>query len=209
MEKLAIKIADNIGVSLKYDSEKTAVIAYGLTAIFQFLIIFIVVSILGIIGDFWIEGMIVFFLVGFFRKSTGGAHSSTFTGCLIFSIFFICLMSLFCRYHNSCNSIYLNYFFSTCIFIWAFYITYKKAPVASPNKPIIKPKKINRLRKSAILTLIIYFLATFLLYYFSDQNIRFSGFGLSVTMSVFWQTFMLTNLGYKFINKVDRKLVDF
>ncbi|HAN20935.1 MAG: hypothetical protein A2Y15_02960 [Clostridiales bacterium GWF2_36_10] len=209
MEKIAKKIADNIGVNLKFDNEKVAVMAYGLTAIFQLLIIFFIVSILGIIGNFWIEGMIIFILVGLLRKSTGGAHSSTFTGCLIFSIFFISLMSLLCRYLYNPNLIYLYLSFSIIVFAWSFYITYKKAPVASPRKPITNPKKIYKLRRNSLITLTLFFLTTIFLYYFTEDYNRHFGFGLSITMSVLWQTFMLTKKGHKFMNIIDRKLVDF
>ncbi|MGB4313396.1 MAG: accessory gene regulator B family protein, partial [Natronincolaceae bacterium] len=77
MEKLAKGLADNIGKNLQYDSEKTAVVAYGLTAAFQMFTIFFVLSIVGSIWGFWAEGMIIFILVGLLRKSVGGAHSKT------------------------------------------------------------------------------------------------------------------------------------
>ena len=209
MEKLAKKIADSIGESFSYDSEKKAVIAYGLTAIFQMLMIFVIVSVLGLIGGFWIEGMLIFLLVGLMRKSTGGAHSSTFTGCMIFSIFFISLMAFLSHYLSNPHLIYLYAGFSALVFLWSFYTVYKKSPVASPKKPIIKPDKIARLRFNAFITLTVYLLLVSVFYIFSANHLRYSGFGLSITMAVLWQTFMLTQPGHKFMRIIDHKLVDF
>lgn len=209
MEEIAKKIATSIGSNFSYDDEKIAVITYGLTAIFQMLFIFLVVSILGIICGFFIEGMIIFILVGLLRKSAGGAHNKTFTGCLIYSIFFICFMALLSRYLYNPELIYIFIAFSSVVFIWAFYITVKKAPVDSPNKPITNPVKIKRLRRNALITLVIYALSALIMYYFSNQYARLSSYSLSITMSVLWQSFMLTLPGHKFIKVIDRKLVDF
>ncbi|PKM62985.1 MAG: hypothetical protein CVU97_02565 [Firmicutes bacterium HGW-Firmicutes-21] len=209
MEKLAKQIAENIGQNFKYDYERIAVISYGLTAIFQMLIIFSVVSVLGILGGFWVEGMIIFLLVGFLRRSVGGAHSNTFTGCLIISIFFITLMALLSHYLSNPDLVYLYSAFSAVVFIWSFYIIYKKAPVDSTKKPITKPEKIRRLRINAFITLFIYGFAVAALYFVSDRQLFHSGYGIGITMAVLWQTTMLTGPGHKFIQLIDYKLVDF
>lgn len=209
MEKKTRRIAENIGAKFSYDSEKIAVITYGLTAIFQMLIIFFFVSFFGIIGDFWFEGMIIFLFVGFLRKSTGGAHNSTFTGCLLFSIFSICFMAFLSRYLCNSNLIYLYSSISFITFIISFFTIYKYSPVASPNKPILNPRKIKRLRRNSFITLAFYVLLSALFFAFSKNNDRYSGFGISITLSVLWQSFMLTRTGHTFIKIIDQKVVDF
>lgn len=206
MEELARKIASNIGSSLSFNTEKIAVISYGLSALFQMLFIFAIVSILGILGNFLIEGMIIFFSVGFLRKSTGGSHSSTFTGCLIFSIFFICLMSFLSRYLCISSLLYLYVFISIFVFALSSYVLYKNAPVSSPNKPIVNSNKIARLRRNTFFTFGLYALLTSTLFIFSSNNERFIGFAISISMAVLWQSFMLTAFGDKFIKIIDQKI---
>ncbi|HZK38325.1 MAG TPA: accessory gene regulator B family protein, partial [Clostridia bacterium] len=94
-------------------------------------------------------------------------------------------------------------------FVFSYLVVYKKAPVDSPNKPVRKEKKIRRLRIGAFITLTIYFIAVAVLYYFSGKDLRFSGYAISVTMAVLWQIFMLTGPGHKFMQVIDRKMVDF
>ena len=209
VERLAKNIAANIGEELQYSPEKTAVVAYGLTAIFQMLIIFFVFSLVGFIGGFWAEGVIIFFLVGLLRKSIGGAHSETFTGCVIYSVLFISLMAFLSHYLVNPNLLYYHIAISSLSFAFSYLIVYKKAPVESPNKPIRKKEKIKRLRINAFITLSIYFIAVAVLYYLSGKDLRFSGYAISVTMAVLWQTFMLTGSGHKFMQVIDRKMVDF
>ncbi len=72
MEKLANKIAETIAMHLGHDEEKTAVVSYGLAALLQMIIIFIVISAVGILGGFWAENLVMFFAVGLFRRATGG-----------------------------------------------------------------------------------------------------------------------------------------
>ena len=209
MERLAKNIAANIGEELQYSSEETAVVAYGLIGIFQMFIIFFALSLIGFIGGFWIEGIIIFFLVGFLRKSVGGAHSETFTGCVIYSVFFISLMAFLSHYLINPNLLFFHIAFSCLSFGLSYLVVYKKAPVDSPNKPIHKKEKIRRLRIGAFITLTIYFIAVAVLYYFSGKDLRFSGYAISVTMAVLWQIFMLTGPGHKFMQVIDRKMVDF
>ncbi len=209
MEKLAKKIAKNIGFSFNYDSEKEAVIAYGLSAIFQMIIIFLVVSVLGLIGNSWKEGFIIFLFVGLLRRAVGGTHSNTFTGCVIISVFFISLMAFLSHYLSNPNLLYVHSTFSAIIFIWSFYIVYKKAPVDSPKKRITRPEKIRRLRINSFITLTAFLIMVITVYSYSNVYLRFSGFGIAITFAVFWQTFMLTKPGHSFIQLIDQKLVDF
>ena len=53
IETLAHKIAEKIAVQLDFDDDRKAVVAYGLIAILQISFLFIVITIIGIIFDFW------------------------------------------------------------------------------------------------------------------------------------------------------------
>ncbi len=68
MEKLARKLANNIALSLGYDDEKEAVVAYGLIAIIQVSIIILLVLLLGLLAGAPIEAMIICLSASILRK---------------------------------------------------------------------------------------------------------------------------------------------
>lgn len=204
MEKLARKIADSVGESQGLDAERTAVVSYGLAALFQMIIIFAVVSIIGAVAGFWFETATLFLAVGLLRKATGGAHSSYYAGCLCASIGSICLLGAGSRYLILPHMNYAVMAVTTAVYILCFIIILKRAPVDSPNKPIRKEEKIRRLRKNAVITIIIYFLLTAGFYLLSFKNFRFMTVGVSLTAGALWQSLMLTDIGKGLTGIIDR-----
>ena len=207
METLAYNIAEKIAVEMNYDEDKKAVIAYGLTAIFQMATIFAVISIIGILFDFWYESIIIFLGVGIIRKSTGGAHSRTMEGCLVISVLSITILSTMSRYFFDFPlSKFVNFGISIFVFILCFIVFYIRVPVDSPNKPIVKPEKIKKLRRQSFLILTIFFLLSIVLIILTTWYNQFNSIAISIRLSMLWQLFMLTRVGAQFIRKADSKL---
>ncbi len=204
MERLANKLSEKIASQMKFDEDKKEVIAYGLTAIFQMIVIALVISVIGIIFGFFYESMIIFIGVGIIRKSTGGAHSRTMFGCLIFSILSIVLLSSLSR--NVLNiqlDILQNIGISFVVFIFCFIIFYIRVPVDSPNKPIVKPEKIKRLRRQSFTILIIFSLLSVVFVLLTPLNSRFYSISVSIRLTMLWQLLTLTKFGGKLIYKID------
>lgn len=210
MEKLANNISDRIAEKLGYDGEKRSVIAYGLIAIFQMLSIFAITSVIGIVGKFWLESMVIFLAVGILRKSTGGAHSNTFQSCIILSIFSISFLGFLANHIFLFNFRRMAYYavsFSL-LFLVCFWLVYRLAPVASPKKPIVKPEKIRRLRIGSIVTLAVYYAVTLCLVFLSArfENPKLINIATSLMFAALWQVFTLTKTGHKVISQIDGKL---
>jgi len=207
VETLAFNIAGKIAVEMNFDENKKAVIAYGLTAIFQIATIFAVISIIGILFDFWYESIIIFLGVGIIKKSTGGAHSQTMEGCLVISVLSITILSTLARYFFDFPlSKFVNFGISIFVFIFCFIVFYIRVPVDSPNKPIVKPEKIKKLRRQSFLILTIFFLLSIALIILTTWYNRFYSIAISIRLSMLWQLFMLTRIGAQFIRKADSKL---
>ncbi len=68
MEKMAHDLSLKISAQLHYDDDKREVIEYGLTAVFQMIVLFLVISAIGILGHFWYESLILFFCCGHIEK---------------------------------------------------------------------------------------------------------------------------------------------
>jgi accessory gene regulator B len=207
METLAHNIAEKIAMQMDFNEDRKAVIAYGLTAILQMAFIFVVITIIGAIFDFWYESLIIFFGVGIIRKSTGGAHSHTMNGCIIISILSVTILSALSRYlFQSTVASYINVCISIVIYIICFIVFYQRVPVASPNKPIVKPEKIKRLRKQSFIILTIFFILSMLAGVIAGWNDRFYSIAVIIRLTMLWQLFTLTQLGIRLFNKIDDKL---
>lgn len=204
MEKMAHEFSRKIAVQLHYDEDKEAVIAYGLTAIFQIAAIAFCISVIGLLCRFWYEALIIFAGVGILKKSTGGAHSQTIYSCTFISVLSISLFAALSRYlFGAPTHIYMNYCAAFVVFVFCGIIFYKNVPVDSPNKPIKRPEKIKRLRRQSFILLVLYTAGTYLFIFFGAEHTRLYSFSVSIHFVLLWQAFMLTKSGAKFIKGLD------
>jgi accessory gene regulator B len=204
IEVLANKIADGIAIQLSLDKEKHSVIAYGLIGILQITTLFIIIAIIGLVTDSLYESLIIFLGVGFMRKSTGGAHSKTMMGCNSMSVLSIAILAISSRYLLSTPvDSYVNGGITVTIFIIGFIVFYRRVPVDSPNKPIVKLEKIKRLRKESFSKLFLFFLLTVLSILLADTHERFYSIASSIRVAMIWQAVTLTETGTLLLSKLD------
>lgn len=204
--KLANKIAEKLAEKLGYNEEQRKVMAYGLCAAIQMIELLLISVVFGLVFNCLYECLIVFLGVGLMRKTTGGAHCSTYMACILTSSLSICLIALFCRYFVPC---YLPKWFYVVFgmmpaFICFGVLAYKRVPQASKNKPITNPAKIKRLRRQCFATLLIYLMIAivFLLIDWGEgRNIT----SLCALICVlYWQSFTLTSLSTWLAQGMDR-----
>lgn len=203
MEKIARKLASNIAFSLGYDDEKEAVIAYGLIAIIQIILTVLLVLLFGILVGAPVEALIICFSVSILRKYSGGAHASNAELCTLFTVLYCTLTAVIAK--KILTGIYYPVpmaIIVLIIFCFAFLVVYKFAPVDSPNKPIRTKNKKKRMRKGSFIILVIYFVISAMLFILSYKSDLFKSYGISMLIGISWQTFTLTHLGAKFIEKM-------
>jgi len=203
MEQLAHKWAQKIGTALNADQEKIAVMAYGLTALLQLLLIFAAALLFGLLFGFLWEAMIVFFSVGFLRRLIGGAHAGTFNGCMVISVVCIVLFSALAHYVLPLCGFWAVCIASVLIDLLASFLIYRYAPVDSPNKPVRSPEKIRRLRRGAGTVMAAFILLTVVLLFLSYRNSVWFSYIWAFDLSVLWQVCMLTAMGRRLICVVD------
>jgi len=204
IESLANKIANKIAIQLNFDDEKRAVIAYGLIGILQLLTLFTIITILGLIFDYCYESIIIFFCVSVIRKSSGGAHAKTMMSCNIMSIFTVIFLSVLSRYILDIPlNLYANLGLSVVVYAICFIIFYYRVPIDSPNKPIIKPEKIKKLRRQCFLILTMFIVLSVIFIILTTYNKRFYSIAISIRLAMLWQLLTLTKIGGLFIEKMD------
>lgn len=210
MEKIAHHLAEKIAVSLEYDAEKQAVIAYGLTGLLQLLVLAAVFSLLGILFSIFWELAILYIAVALYRKYSGGGHASSMEACTLFSIF-ICLLLAFAakgltQIFSGVPALLISV---AGTFVFAGVITWRRAPVDSPNKPIRTKEKKQRMRLGSFVFLAAAFCASLLLFWGARWYPLCRSCGFALLLAVCWQAFTLTPLGIAFIRLADRLLLRF
>jgi accessory gene regulator B len=208
MEKFAHKVSATISTQLHYDKEKTDVIAYGLTAIFQLITIGMIITVIGILCHMFYESAALFISVGILKRSTGGAHSNSIYACTVISIVMISSFAAISRYLLSFqDNLFINISLVTVIFLTSLVIFMRHVPVDSAHKPIVKPEKIKRLRKQSFILLTVYITFSIILFYFGTSIQRLAAISYSLLLAIIWQTVMLTKYGALFINAIDSILI--
>lgn len=207
MEQLAKKIAKSIGESLGKNDEEIAVMAYGLIGLLQFLAIFALASVIGIVFGFWLEVLTVFLSVGFLRRLTGGAHSSGIYNCLVYSVVFICSFSAAARYLLPTLPTNIICVICALIFAFGYFMIARKAPVAPPNKPCRTEAKRKRLRRGAFTVISIFLMLVAVSIIFRGSVGRLYSLGLALALSTLWQITMMTRAGHTFIKFIDNLFI--
>lgn len=207
IEDLSRNITKNLEKQLDLDYDKASVIQYGLFAFFHMGLSILIVAIIGAIFNVMIEALLISFIVAIFRKSSGGVHASTPTNCAIIGV----IISVLPAYIISEITLNVNYviFVGIIVFIVSMILTYRLAPVDSPNKPIRKKEKIRRLKKVSIIILAMYIIlvALNILVYYLNKNEIFLVYSICIYTGLIWQVFTLTKLGHTIVNVIDSLLI--
>lgn len=203
MEKMVRRLANKIAVSLGYDEEREAVVAYGLLAIVQIGITIILALIFGFIVGAPVEAMIVCFAVSIFRKYSGGAHAYDADFCTVVSVIYCTVAALASRILATIIDPVPVLIVMIICYMLTYWIIYRYVPVDSPNKPITNKDKIKRMRKGSTIIVSVYFALQLVFYYFASRYPAFHSYGTSLLLGTAWQSLTLTPLGAILLNKLN------
>lgn len=204
VEYICKKISSNISRELNLDNDKKAIINYGIVAFVQMSICIILVIIFGAIFNVFIESLIISFSVSILRKSSGGVHASSPNKCAIIGTVSSVGMGIISKYILFDLTFYIV--FGLIIFIWAYYVIYRLAPVDSMTKPINNLEKRNKLKKKSMVVLSVYLVIVIINYIYFDftKNSKVLVYTLCIYMGILWQVFSLTPKGHLFLGKLDK-----
>lgn len=205
MEQLANKVANRIAMELSYPEEQEKVIAYGLVALLQTLVMTILTLVIGALCNIFMEAAVLCFAVSFLRKYSGGAHAKSMGSCITLGVMFCIIFGLII---HGVSVFYVpviaGILTALLVYSFALVVAVKKAPVDSPNKPIRTESKKRRMRNGTILMIVFYMLiSSVLLIYWNHSSIIVSAFWC-LLLSVMWQMNSLTNPGKVFLEWLDR-----
>lgn len=202
IENICEKVSNYIAKELDFDDDKKSVINYGIFAFIQMGICIALVIAFGLIFNVTIEALIVSFTISILRKSSGGVHSKSPERCAIIGTASSVGMALICKYMNvTLSTVILS---GGIIFIWAYCIVYKLAPVDSVAKPIKSIQRRNKFKKVSIKILSTYLIIIIsnILCYMYLEKFRLLTYSLCIYMGILWQVFSLTKSGHFILGKL-------
>ena len=171
----------------------------------------IITILVGLITGMIIEISLITITSALFKRYTGGVHASTPEICLIIGIILSLILSMVCRFISINTDINNIALIGIIIIVFSYYMIYYKCPVPSRNKPLNNEKTRNKLKKKAFTLLKIYTILLIILYiifYILKLSIVKSII-VSFMLGLFLQIVVLTNIGTKFINLLDKVFVFF
>ena len=202
---LSKKIADTITDELSLSNEQRDVIEYGAFALLQTLLSIFVVAFFGFLFGVFYESLIVSFSISILRKSSGGAHASKPSICVIIGTFFSVAIALFMKYIVSKISFTYLLVFALFVYLFSFFVIYKKVPVDSKAKPINSPEKKKKMRKQSYIITSLYMFISLILLSVKPNTNSFPAetYLLSICGGLAYQVLSLTIFGHKIIGSFD------
>ncbi|MEG0128801.1 accessory gene regulator ArgB-like protein [Clostridium sp.] len=200
-EVISHKIGDYLKKELLLDNKRKSIIVYGLFSIIQIGISLLLTIILGIATNTLQEALIITFVIVMLRKYTGGAHAETPNKCLITGLIVTIIPAFIINRLVYLGSLKLVIISTIIIYLVAFVLILKNAPVDNKNKRIKSDKKRKRLKKSSIVILIMYIISSTILgvLFLRYGNVDMLKYISSISYGVLWQVFTLTNFSAKII----------
>lgn len=204
VERTSRKISGFLANELSLGEEKEAVINYGLFAIIQTLISIIFVLTFGLIFDVAFEAFLISLTMSILRKSSGGIHASTPVRCIVVATIFSVGMGVAIK-KVIAIAISLDSILKIIIFVWAYIIVYKLAPVDSIAKPINSLEKKRKLKRNSIFILTVFIIITIInnLTFIWIREEKFIVYNYCIYTAIAWQVFSLTKMGHIILRKLD------
>ncbi|WP_286316511.1 accessory gene regulator ArgB-like protein [Romboutsia ilealis] len=211
IDKIALNLSTRLGDRLEKDEEEKAILNYGLFMIIHTFIGIILTILVGLITGMIIEILVITITGALFKRYTGGAHASTPEICLIIGIILSLILSIVCRFISSNIDINNIALIGMAIIVFSYYMIYYKCPVPSKNKPLNNEKNRNKLRKKAFILLNIYVILIIILYiiYYILKLRIVKSIIVSFMLGIFLQMMVLTNIGTRCINLLDKVFIFF
>lgn len=200
MEKWVRRRVRRMAETMKFDPEKEAVVAYGLIAIVQIAVTLLLVLALGFLVGAPVEALIICLSVSLLRRYSGGAHAHDADFCTLLTTVYCTLTAALSKALGQAYDPWAMAAATAAVYVAAFLIVIRYAPVDSPNKPIHTEQKRQRMRRGSLITLALYGAASVLFFLFGFRLAWVHSYGISLLLGVGWQAFTLTPLGSVLLN---------
>ncbi len=202
---LSNKLAKKISSELNYDSEKSAVISYGLFAFIQVIASLALVVLFGFLFGVVVQALIVSFASSILRQYSGGVHATRPSICLLIGTVVTIAIAVLVNIMAKFWAVELLLAIDVLLIGCGYYLIVKYAPVDSAAKPIRTQAKRKKMKKTSLIVLFVYFMFIIILtiIFYITRNRIFVEYASCICVAVGWQVFNLTIIGHRILGKVD------
>ncbi|AOT68622.1 accessory gene regulator ArgB-like protein [Geosporobacter ferrireducens] len=202
MEKLINKILILYKKHLDIDSKQEAILKYSLKLLISSIEGYVLALVIA-----WALGIFPYVLIAMVTVSTlrvfsGGAHCSNATNCILYGAITMNALGALSRIIEFSKITELV--FISLIFSYGLWAIRKYAPADTPGKPISTKLQKDRLRRRSALVACIWAVLAFALTFGYREQGHILTYASSI--GILWQSFTLTNIGYKLCHAMDRIL---
>jgi len=176
------------------NEDKKDVISYAIEVLVLNLLDIILALLIGAILGVLPGTIICLVTFIFLRSFTGGSHSKSPLACMIITGLIFPFLALTANMITS-----IPYYIWGLVFLGAFVYVLVKAPVEIETAPILSSTRRNALRYLSIVFLLITATACFTLFKFGYVE-----YMQCLALTVLWNLFAMSPLGFAFFNMVDR-----
>lgn len=203
VHKIAVALSQRMAVYIGWQ-EKTALLTYGMEMFVGELFKFIILIALSIAFDMVIPMLLILAVAGPLRLTSGGGHLKTFTKCAIITILVFFLLALAAnRIIPELNPGFII-FLIPLIYIVTLMSIHFWVPGSHPAKDLSSEIERLKFRRLSRLFVTGWGLSCLLLYWAKPESL--STFFVSSSMAIVWQDFLVSPLGYRFLDIIEALL---
>lgn len=195
IKAFARRIAVTMGAQLQADRDRVEIFAYGLEIILGTLVQLTLLLLLSIIMDTFITTTICLIAFASLRYYGGGAHLSTYFGCLTIGVSLLLGLGKLAAIDVSLEALTVTSAFTLLLGV---YIIFKWAPAGTEKKQIKDETTKLRQRKKALLVLMVWSVITLSL---TKQELTANAF--AVVLGALGSLFLITPWGYRAVKALD------
>ena len=195
IKAFARRIAVTMGAQLQADRDRVEIFAYGLEIILGTLVQLTLLLLLSIIMDTFITTTICLIAFASLRYYGGGAHLSTYFGCLIIGVSLLLSLGKLATKDISLEALIATSVFALLLGV---YTILKWAPAGTEKKQIKDETTRLRQRKKALLVLTVWAVITLVLI---KQELTANAF--AAVLGALGSLFLITPWGYGAVKALD------
>lgn len=202
MEQVAKKIARLLARELKSNDQAESVMAYGLTAMIQILVMVLCLLVLSLPTGTFLEAITICLSGSLLRRYSGGAHAGSMETCTVISVIFCVVFSLAAKFLRNLPFSAITLIVSgVAVLIISLLVLYRLAPVQSPNKPIRSEKRVQKMRRGSFFTIAFFCLVFIIAFLYRQYSLCYC-----ILFGILWQCVTMTSFGNSFTGFVDQTL---
>ncbi len=201
MEACIDRIINFYKAQLNIDERQCEILKYAIRIVISTVLGYTLILVLAWLLDIFYLVLVIAITVSIYRSASGGAHCSNVINCGLYSAITANILGMIANLFNPTSATMLT--FMIIIFLFSIWTINKYAPADTPGKPISSKIKREKLRTYSFMIVSLWCTGS-IFWYSSGRNLNVFVYGS--TVGILWQSFTVTDWGYRFCHLIDKGL---